>query len=158
MVRDSGQFRGVVRRLVFTAAVILGGSATTTVSAQGVGLQGGFSIDPEQGYVGSHFETRALVDRLHFRPNIEGGFGQDRTLATLNFEFLYKFPLEGTAWTLYQGTGPSIVFERFADETDVTGGVNVVFGVAHASGFFTEFKVGAYNAPNLKFGIGYTVR
>src|SRR5688500_16782781 len=127
MVRGSGQFARVLRLLMFAAAVTLAAGAAQA-HAQGVGFQGGFTIDPEQIYVGSHYETRALVDRLHFRPNVEGGFGEDRTLATVNFEFIYKFPLEGTPWTLYQGTGPAIVFERVGDETDVTGGVNVVFG------------------------------
>ena len=130
----------------------------TEARAQGVGFQGGVSIDPEQFYVGSHFETRALVPRLHFRPSVDGGFGSDVKLATLTFEFIYKFPIEGTPWTLYQGTGPAIVFQRVASQTDVSGGLSAAFGVAHSNGFFVEFKVGGYGTPNLKFGVGYTVK
>ena len=53
--------------------------------AQGPGIRGGVSVDPDQFYVGAHYETSALVDRLHFRPNIEAGFGDDLTTIALNF-------------------------------------------------------------------------
>ena len=157
MVRYSGQFTRQAVFLLLLCGVTLT-IGTADAHAQGVGFQAGVSIDPEQVYVGSHFETRALIDRLHFRPNIEGGFGDDRKLATLNIDFIYKFPIEGTSWTLFQGSGPVIVFERFGGEIDVHAGLSAIFGVAHANGFFTELKVGGYNAPNLKFGVGFTVR
>ena len=32
------------------------------------------------------------------------------------------------------------------------------FGFAHESGFFTDFRLGGYFAPSLKFVVGYTVR
>ena len=156
MVRESGRLTRATRIALFTLVVTLGGVAGAR--AQGVGFQGGMTIDPEQVYVGTHLETKALVDRLHFRPNVEGGFGSDLKVATVNLEFIYKLPLEGTSWTLYQGSGPAIVIQRFEGQSDVKGGLSVVFGFAHANGFFTEFKVGALNTPNLKFGVGYTVR
>lgn len=34
--------------------------------------------------------------------------------------------------------------------------VNILTGLAHAGGLFTEFKVGALDSPGVKFGIGYT--
>ena len=34
--------------------------------AQGPGIRGGVSVDPDQFYFGGHYETGALVDRLHF--------------------------------------------------------------------------------------------
>jgi hypothetical protein len=126
--------------------------------AQGVGFQGGVSIDPDQIYVGSHFETRALIDRLHFRPGIEGGFGDDITLAAINVDFLYKFEIEGTGWTIYQGGGPAVNIYRFEDQNEVDGGLNVIFGFGHESGFFAEFKVGTNGSPDLKFGAGFTIR
>jgi hypothetical protein len=126
--------------------------------AQGVGFQAGVSIDPDQFYVGSHYETAPLVDRLHLRPGIEGGFGDDLTLAAINIEFLYKFPLQNSPWTIYQGTGPAIVIVRQHDESELEAGLSYVFGFAHNSGFFTELKVGGFSAPQLKFGVGFTVR
>ena len=73
-----------------------------TAEAQGPGVRGGVSIDPDQGYFGAHYETGALVDRLHFRPNVEAGLGDDLTTISLNFEFAYKFPSR-SGWQLYAG-------------------------------------------------------
>ena len=47
----------------------------------------------------------ALVDRLHFRPNLELGIGDDLVTTALNFEFVYKFPSR-SGWRLYAGGGP----------------------------------------------------
>ncbi len=125
--------------------------------AQGIGFQGGFSIDPDQVYGGSHFEHE-LASQFLIRPSIEGGTGDHVTLATINIDFLYRFPLEGGSWSIYQGGGPAINIFRFDDETDLRGGLNVAFGFSHEGGFFTEFKVGTGDSPNLKFGVGFTIR
>jgi hypothetical protein len=126
--------------------------------AQGIGFQGGVSIDPEQAFVGTHFETGELFPNFRFRPGIEGGFGGDFSLATINVEFLYYLSLGRSAWSMYQGGGPAVVFLRLNDDTSVHAGSFFTFGFAHESGFFTDFRVGAGNAPTLKFGVGYTVR
>ena len=44
----------------------------------------GVAIDPEQFYLGAPVETPPLVDRLHVRPNIEIGLGDDTTIAAFN--------------------------------------------------------------------------
>jgi hypothetical protein len=126
--------------------------------AQGIGFQAGASVDPEQFFVGSHFETGEIVPRLHLRPGIDGGFGDDVTLATINVDVLFKYDV-GRAWKLYQGGGPVVAFLRFGEpeHTDVSGGVSGVFGFAHASGFFTEFRA-ASGGPTLKFAVGFTIR
>ena len=69
-------------------------------AAQAPGIRAGISVDPDQFFVGGHYETGPLVDRLHFKPNIEVGFGDDITLVGVNFEFVYKF-LTRQGWTLY---------------------------------------------------------
>lgn len=153
MVRQRGQS---IRILVAASLALCVMAAESR--AQGVGFQGGVSVDPEQFYVGSHFESRALVDRLHFRPGIEGGFGDGLKLAAVNIEILYKFPLPGSVWTLYQGTGPAVNFYRIDDQTDIRGGWTAAFGFAHVNGFFAEFKAGGIGSPSLKFAVGFTLR
>ena len=154
--RSRTLFHGAVLAL---ALVALPASA----SAQGPGIRGGVSIDPDQFYVGGHFETDALVDRLHFRPNVEVGIGDDLTLVGLNFEFAYKFPSRGN-WRAYAGGGPAINFYSFddhgrgGDDSDTEPGVNFLFGVEARTGLFFEFKVGAIDSPDLKFGVGWTFR
>ena len=66
-------------------------------AAQDVGVRAGVSADPDQFYFGGHFETAPLVDRLHFRPNVEIGVGDNVTLVAVNVEFAYHFPT-GANW------------------------------------------------------------
>jgi hypothetical protein len=125
--------------------------------AQGVGVRAGASVDPDQFYFGGHFETPALVDRVHLRPNLEIGVGDNVTLVAVNIEAVYKYPLSGSAWTLYGGGGPAINFYNFDDDgSDTEAGFNFVGGLEHDRGLFFEIKLGAGDSPDLKFGIGYS--
>src|SRR5947209_8980144 len=90
-------------------AVIL--ACAPAARAQGIGFQGGATIDPNQGFVGTHFETSELAPGLRFRPGIDGSFGGAYSLATINLEFLYSIPLK-SGWALNQGGGPAIVLQR----------------------------------------------
>jgi hypothetical protein len=140
---------------VATAAVLF--VITTSVEAQGIGFQGGVTVDPEQAFVGTHFETGELFQNFRFRPGIDGGFGGDYSTATLNIEFLYHVQV-GRSWSLYQGGGPAVVFVRQDDRKSTHAGSFFTFGFAHENGFFTDFKIGTGTAPTLKFGVGFTVR
>jgi len=153
MVHQRGQIVGVFG---FGLCMLL--FLASQAGAQGVGLQAGGSIDPEQVFVGSHFESKPIVDRLHVRPAIDGGFGSGLALATINADLIYKTPLGQSPWTFYQGGGPVIGIVRVNNQKDVTGGLGGVLGLMHASGFFVEFRGGGGGGPNLKFGVGYTVR
>lgn len=136
----------------------------TPVSAQeGAGFRFGVSVDPDQFYFGGHLGLGPIVEELWFRPNVEVGVGNDRTLVGLNGEFVYWFPLAGRRWDLYAGAGPALNFIRFdrdrpvpREDTAVEGGFNILIGAAHRNGFFTEIKVGALHSPEFKFGIGFT--
>jgi hypothetical protein len=152
-----------------TGRIVAGGvlamlllATTSPAEAQGVGLYGGLSIDPDQGYVGTFFETKAIVGQLHFRPGVDGGFGDNVTLAAINFDFIFKIPLQQSGWTLYQGSGPTIDIYRFdfagQDEVDLTAGASFIFGIEHRNGFFVELKAGAGNNANLKIGAGFKIR
>ena len=135
----------------------------SVAAAQGPGVRGGVSINPDQVYFGAHYETGALLDRVHFKPNVEAGLGSDLTLVALNFEFIYKLP-ERNDWQLYAGAGPAVNFYSFdrgedADrETNSEAGINFLIGVEHSQGLFFEFKIGVIDSPELKFGVGWTFR
>ena len=148
-------------KVVLTAAFVLVESSTQAW-AQGPGVRGGVSIDPDQFYFGGHYETDALVDRLHFRPNLEVGIGDDVVTTAINFEFVYKFPSR-SAWRLYAGGGPAINFYSYDDDgrndsTDTDGGLNLLIGAEQRGGLFFELKIGAIDSPDLKFGVGWTFR
>ena len=134
---------------------------SSVARAQGIGFQGGATIDPNQVFIGTHFETGELMPNFRFRPGLDGGFGGNYSLASINLEFLYAIPLK-SGWALYQGGGPAIVLERTTagnlHTTSTHAGTFLTFGFAHENGFFTEFKLGGGHSPNLKFGAGYTIR
>jgi hypothetical protein len=141
--------------MLSAALVLLAVVATASpADAQAVGARAGVSVDPNQFYFGGHIETDPLVDRLIFRPNVEIGIGDDRTTFGLNFEFVYFFPSQ-SQWVLYVGAGPALNIIDTDRDTSAEGGFNIVVGTAHRDGLFVEFKVGALDSPDLKFGIGY---
>jgi hypothetical protein len=145
------------RSVIGTAALAVLLLITARADAQGVGFQGGVTVDPEQVFVGTHFETGELFQNFRFRPGVDGGFGGDFSLASLNIEFLYHIQI-GRSWSLYQGGGPAVVFVRQNDRTSTHAGSFIAFGFAHENGFFTDFKLGTGTTPTLKFGVGFTVR
>lgn len=148
-----------VKVLLVALTAVIAGAAPAW--AQGPGVRGGVSIDPDQFYFGGHFETGALVDRLHFRPNLEVGIGDDVVTTALNFEFVYKFPSR-SAWRLYAGGGPAVNFYSYddghGDGSETEGGFNFLIGAEQRSGLFFELKIGAIDSPDLKFGVGWTFK
>jgi hypothetical protein len=150
----SAGFRSLVRvaPLIFLLALV-----ASAAEAQTPGVRAGVSVDPDQFYFGGHVETPPLVDRLRFRPNVEIGLGDDVTLIAFNFEFAYFFPSR-QAWQLYAGAGPALNIIDTESDTDTEGGFNILIGAQHRGGLFFEFKVGAVESPNLKFGVGYSWR
>ena len=132
-------------------------------AAQNAGLRAGLSVDPDQFYFGGHVETSPLVDRLHFRPNVEVAFGDDLTLIAADMEFVYKFP-NRRDWGFYAGGGPALNIYRFDndgkgnDDAETEGGLNLMIGVENNRGLFFEFKIGVVDSPDFKFGVGWTFR
>jgi len=147
-----------VRSLWIGLCVALSCVVASSANAQGLGVRIGVSGSPDQFYGGVHYESEPIIEHLQFRPNLEIGAGDNQTLVALNFEFVYKAPLRRQPWTLYLGAGPALDIYRFTNTTSTNGGFNILIGLAHTKGLFTELKVGAINSPSVKFGIGYTFR
>lgn len=150
-----------IATLVATTISLLVVSASPTYGQEGWGVRTGISGDPDQFVFGGHLESAPLVDRLVFRPSGEIGLGSDLTVVALNFEFAYKFVGSAQTWTPYVGAGPALnIFNfdsgRFRDDTSLEGGFNMLVGVEHTRGLFTEFKVGSLDSPDIKFLIGYS--
>jgi hypothetical protein len=123
---------------------------------EGPGVQVGVSTDPGQFYLGAHYVTAPIVEHVWFRPNLEVGVGHDLTLVALNFDFIDRMPLRNTDWQLYFGGGPALNIRRFDQRSESGGGLNLLVGLQHPHGLFTEVKIGLADSPSFKFGIGYT--
>ena len=141
--------------------------ATSAADAQGIGFQGGMTIDPEQVYVGTHVELPLGSDQLVLRPAIDGSFGSGLRVAAIGAEIQYRLELGNSGWRLSQGFGPGVYVARFAsgfadeEATDVSGAWTYAFGLVHEGGFFTELKGGGSRGvaiPMLRIGAGFTIR
>ena len=143
-----------MKRIWIVLAVVLVALSANRAHAQGPGVRAGVSGDPDQFYVGVHYETNELLDKLRFRPNLELGVGDGETVA-LNFEFAYRIPLQKTMWNLYVGAGPALNIVRAGGDTSSKGGFNILIGAEHRRGLFSELKVGFAGSPSFKFGVGY---
>lgn len=149
-----------MKRIWAVCAVFVIGTlvAATRVEAQGLGIKAGVSADPDQFYGGVDYETAELLDRLRFRPGLEIGVGDDATLTTINFEFAYRIPIQKQPWNVYIGAGPALVITHAHNDTETGGGFNILLGLAHRRGLFTEIKVGMIDSASFKFGVGYRFR
>lgn len=145
--------------LAFFAAGVLLAPAS---EAQDFGVRAGVSIDPDQFYFGGHVESGPLYEDLHFRPNVEIGFGDNATVVGLNGEFVWYFQLRNNDARIYAGMGPAINIVSFdigpVSDTNVYAGLNFPIGVEFGEGYFAELKVGAIDSPDVKFGFGFTWR
>lgn len=149
--------RKIKNLLLMAAAVVLFASGSA-MAQTGFGVRAGASIDPDQFHFGAHYITDNLVDKLHFRPNLEIGVGNDLTLVSANFEFAYRVAIPDTSAQVYFGAGPALNVGRFRGDTDNGGGFNILFGLEHRRGLFGELKVGTIDSPELKFTVGFTFR
>jgi len=145
--------------LIFLSAFML---AAGSASAQsGFGVRAGASATPDQFYLGAHVDVTEVVERFWFRPNAEVGVGNGLTLFSLNGEFVYDIPLKSsTRWVPYAGGGPAFLIGTVRTPvgrvTDTGGGFNFVGGIRQRKGFMGEIKIGAFDSPDFKLGVGWT--
>jgi len=160
MVLGSGRLRW---RAAVLATVIVWALSSEAEAQPAVGFTGGASIDPDQGYVGVFWQSPAIGGNFYIRPGLDGGFGDNLRLGTVNIDFIYTISIGQSPWKFVTGGGPAVVLINYSDEfldagTEVTAGGSYVFGFAHERGFFTEFRVGGGNVPSLKIGAGWVLK
>lgn len=135
-------------------------AGTATAQSKGIGVRAGVSAEPDQFYIGAHMNVKEIVENFWFRPNAELGFGNNLTLLALNPEFVYNLRIKSREWTPYLGGGPSFLIGSFdtpgGRSTDTAGGFNFVGGIQQRKGFMAEIKIGAFDSPDFKLGIGWT--
>jgi hypothetical protein len=146
--------------IVLTAGWMAVVASVPLASAQdGPGIRAGLSADPGQFFIGGHYVTRPVWNRLRFQPNVEAGFGDDRTVVAFNMDFGYWMPIN-REWQAYVGGGPAMnVITRSGEGgSDVEPGLSVLAGLRRRGGLFIEMKVGAFDSPSFKLAVGYTFK
>jgi hypothetical protein len=165
MVHFAGRLLAVRAGVAVITAMTLSSAVhaqTVSVSSNQsqVGFIGGGSIDPEQVFAGVFWQSPPLGGRFHVRPGIDGGFGNHLRLATINIDFIVRFPIGTSGWSLIQGGGPVIVLTKIDgfEGTETNAGGSYIFGFAHDAGFLGEFRIGGGSIPALKMGAGWAIR
>ena len=136
------------------------------------GVRVGAGLDPEIITAGVHAKVGPFFHRdVWFRPNVEFGIGEVTTLAALNFEAVYRLPINerSSRWTAYVGAGPGLNFinrdfeEAAAGERDIDfsdfdfeGSLNILAGVENRNGLFLELKTAAFSRPTVRMLVGYS--
>ena len=147
-------------RLLLLFLLVVAAARNAAAEDHRVGIRGGISADPEQVYFGAHIDLKEIVDRFWFRPNAEIGVGDGLTVATFNGEFVYLLRVKSREWTPYVGGGPSLVIRSVhsgrSGDTGAGPGFNFVGGIQQNKGLLAEIKVGAFDSPGFKLGIGWT--
>jgi len=128
--------------------------------ADRVGFRAGVSGDPGQFYIGVHRDIKEVMNQLWFRPNLEVGNGDGLTLISLNGEFVYFWKgRKNRHWMPYAGLGPAFVVQAFREgrgDSGVGPGLNFVGGMQERKGLVLEVKIGAFDSPGFKAGIGWS--
>ena len=158
----------MLRKFLLTGALLglipaaaLAGSAITSA-----GPRVGFSVDPDQIVFGGQMSIGEVAPRITFNPNVELGFGSDRSLVALNFDMHYHMKLEDSDWKPYAGAGIGIDFtdrNRTApleDESGTSVGGELLLGAGipthSGNNFFTELKLGlGSDMPSLRLLAGW---
>ncbi len=150
--------RARILAVLFLSGFVLLGAVDVATAQSRAGVRAGISADPDQVYFGAHVDAAEIANQLWFRPNVEIGFGHSRTLTTLNAEFVYR-PTTRAEWQPYFGGGPGMVLTTLRGpnrHTDVGPGFNFVAGLEQRKGLLAEIKIGAFDDPAFKLGIGWT--
>ncbi len=142
------------------AACLAGSSSARALAQSGPGVRGGFSANPDQFFIGGHYVTAPIWDQVRFQPNVEAGFGDDRTVVAFNLEFAYWISASRD-WHVYFGGGPAMNLHSWDDKNhgdndDLGPGLTVLAGLRRRGGLFFEMKVGAFDSPDFKLAVGYT--
>jgi hypothetical protein len=137
-----------------------------------VGVRGGLSSSPDQIFVGGQLDLGEFVPNLRFKPNATIGFGDHMTMASINPDVSYAFPIEDLG-KIYVGgilafewwkSDVSAEAKRAAelvglkiDDTGTEVGVHVIGGLEFETmPLFVELNIGLSDeVPDLKAAVGY---
>lgn len=132
-------------------------SVAEPVFAQGYAIRGGANVNPDQLYGGVQYALSPIWENLRPTPSVDVGFGNDATLIAVNMDLLLHSRALGrrSVWTALLGGGPAINHYRLPFYSQTSVGINAVAALSHTSGWFTEFRLGFLESPDVRFGVGY---
>ncbi len=143
-----------VRMRIFACIALLVGGAERA-HAQGLAVRGGANVNPDQMYGGAQYEM-PVTDNVWLQPSADLGVGNGAKLFAVNGDVTYRRMVSRRSpWQMVAGGGPSINVYKLPAYTTTKAGLGLLAGLRHANGLFTEFRVGFYDTPDVRLGVGY---
>jgi hypothetical protein len=144
---------------LIAGVLFLGMAAVNNVEAQSTrfGIRGGANLDRDDLFLGAH-AVQGIHGRWIFNPNFEYTFVDDGSHFTINADFHYDFPSDGTP-IFWLGAGAGIGHTSLDDNDETELGLNLLSGVSFGRGRGTPFiqaKVQIYDDTALLIGGGIT--
>lgn len=127
----------VARRIAIL--VLLTGAGWTMgadrAAATDFDLRAGYYMDHEMVGLGAGLLTSVGNEgRWFFNPNLEVGFGDERSLVSVNGDFHYDFA-QSSNTTVWLGAGPAVIIDDPpSGDTDTNLGLNVLAGLGGTQG------------------------
>lgn len=144
-----------MRRMFVFPLALLALLAFAAPAFAGVGLHGGFSVDPDDFLIGVHFQSKPVAEDLRFVPSAEVGFG-DVTMIAGNADLHYMFKTSSSKKP-YAGAGFTINWFDFEGDSETDFGGSILGGLSLNEKYFLEAKVGLGDVPDWKFIIGVSI-
>ena len=162
-----------LRRLLILLAVL---ACALPVSAQqleygGLGPRGGVTSDPDQGFLGIHFNFGEFAPHVRFQPSLEIATGDDFDILSVNLPVHYRFAPPADV-VPYLGGGVVTAFVDHdrpqGDDSDFEIGFRAIGGIEWPlrdnNDFFLELNLGFGDVQDVQilagwmfgFGGGYT--
>jgi len=128
-------------------------SGTSGIGWNGWGVRVGGSTSPSQIYGGFHFELGEFARDVRFRPTVEVGFGDDRTVLQAVAEVHYVFS-KVQVWKPYVGGGIGWTWENRDKVPTGQNKSNNDLALEGIGGVQTKMKSGTLLFFELKIGFG----
>ncbi len=151
--------------LMMMSLVATGALAESESSSTVFGARAGYSISPDQLFIGGQVDLGVLVGPMRLVPNLEIGFGGDVTTIAVNGDLIYDFP--DTPWgvggelgfihTSWDDNGLNDIPGVDVDTSSSDFGLSVLgeyrFDMS-GNALFAQGKLGLANSPDFKILVG----
>lgn len=134
----------------------------------GLGPRGGVTSDPDQGFLGIHFNFGEFAPRLRFQPSLEIATGDHHDILSMNIPAHYRFSVQGDV-VPYAGGGVVAALvnhdrDHRGDDNDFEIGFKAIGGIEwplqNNNDFFLELNLGFGDIQDVQvlagwmFGVG----
>lgn len=157
--------RKIIYTLITMMLIILAlygpANAGDPAMKRGMGIYGGYSINPDQIVIGGQAILGTLKGDIDFSPSVDFGFGDHLTVVTVNFDAsLNLFKAPGSKMKIYVGAGPTLgIYDPEYGSGDTEIGLTLLGGVKIAAGeknFYNIVgRIGLGDIPDFKILFGY---